>query len=160
MPRFRFSLCRQKWCIKPHGRYMTMTYRLINVLILSFFLPYAVSPLSYRCAANEPGTVFPAAETTAKGFGIFWLELFYSGFAEQSEDEDAPDSDRFIIKKSSTLLRSPDKVVCHASDCEVFTATSSVVFTRVSLVEYSKIRKRYGSMSLCSGLAPPLLLSA
>jgi hypothetical protein len=51
-------------------------------------------------------------------------------------------------------------VISHPSDGEVFTANFSDVIVKMSVVEHSKIQKRYFSMSLCSGLSPPLLLSA
>jgi hypothetical protein len=137
-----------------------MTYRLINGLIISFFLLYAISPLSYKYAGDKPDATYPAAGTQLRNFSILFLELFYSAFVEQPVAEDGPAADRLVIRKSNIFLRSPDKGVSHPFDSAVLTVTFSAFSVRSPIVGYSKIRRLYNSTSLCSGLSPPFLLSA
>lgn len=89
---------------------MRIRHRLFNSSLLSCFLVYAISPLSYACVPSV-SAAYPAGqeESGFKNFSIYFFEAVLNGFFPPEDDGAAPNCVAvLVIKKHAVVRLSPE----------------------------------------------------
>ena len=137
---------------------MRIRHSICNSTLLSCFLMYAISPLSYAC---EPSTSagFPAGQEASgfRNFSIYYFEAVLKGFFPNEDAGSAPSCDAvLVIKKHAVVRLSPE------TGHKLIKCAATVVFT-AELCRAWSIEGGYADVGVYqsagvpvySGLSPP-----
>jgi len=132
--------------------------KVLKLLFVSWFLFYAVSPLSYHLAQLEDTpAITKKTDRGANGLRLFLGELMWSKLFQQEKSKDSPENNRVIIKKARAISNSnndftklKDGYAVPARNLHVFSST----LLSASTVKYPPLyhSSYYGKFS---GLSPP-----
>ena len=102
---------------------MRIRYDFFNNALLSCFLVYAISPLSFACSSFANVACPPGQEETGfKNFSIYYFEVVLKSFFPPGDDTTAPARDSILAIKKHAVVRLSSalrqKLVKHAAIVE------------------------------------------
>lgn len=138
---------------------MRIRHSFFNRALVTCFLIYAISPLSYVCPVS-PAVASPGGTAKAefKNFRIYFFEVILKGFFPSKDDETTPiDESVLVIKKLALARVSPEnrqKPVKVASSVESPEAYLQSWFMEVACTDGCTYQS--AEVPAYSGLSPPI----
>ncbi len=126
-------------------------------LFLSFFLFYAISPLSYTLAGNGDST--DAGSIVSGGFRLFSWELVFSRLASKENSENGNSAFKVLFRKKRATI--PDSPVLKTGPSKDNASIVDSHFTpsprtlHSSRIAFSSPKCLRGFLFSYSGLSPP-----
>jgi hypothetical protein len=137
---------------------MRIRYSLFNSTLISCFLVYAISPLSYACAPSASAG-YPAGQEGSgfRNFSIFFFEAVLKGFFPPEAAGSAPSCDAVLVIKKHAVVRLSPKIGHKLIKCTA-TVVSAAELCRAWSTERGYADAgvyQSAGVPVYSGLSPP-----
>lgn len=134
---------------------------ILTYVFLCFFLFYAVSPLTYSLAGNQPQQTLDAPNKTSKTIRLFIIDVLFSSLSQQNNDNadnPAEDNSHILLRKKRALRSSNSGIVAEpvahlAKHFEIPKVREQAFLTSADFSK--KIACPGGFQLFHSGISPP-----